>query len=88
MKEVGIYYFDVGMLGGMEGVCYGVCFMVGGDFEVWEIVELLFWDIVVENGYLYVGEVGSGYFLKMIYNGIEYGIMVVIGEGFEVFENS
>lgn len=88
MKEAGIHYLDAGTSGGMEGARHGACFMVGGDHEAWEIVEPLFRDTAVENGYLYAGEAGSGHFLKMIHNGIEYGMMAAIGEGFEVLENS
>lgn len=73
--EKGIYYFDVGISGGMEGVWNGVCMMIGGDKEVFVIIEFIFCDINVENGYFYLGVVGSGYFLKMVYNGIEYGMM-------------
>ncbi|MGV4319588.1 phosphogluconate dehydrogenase (NAD(+)-dependent, decarboxylating) [Bacillus mojavensis] len=88
LKEAGIYYLDAGTSGGMEGARHGACFMVGGDPEAWEIAEPLFRDTAVENGYLYAGEAGSGHFLKMIHNGIEYGMMAAIGEGFEVLEKS
>lgn len=62
--------------------------MAGGDPEAWEIEEPLFRDTAVENGYLYAGGAVNGHFLKMIHNGIEYGMMAAIGEGFEVLENS
>ena len=88
LKEDGIRYMDAGTSGGMEGARYGACYMIGGDQEAWEIVEPLFRDTAVENGYLYAGEIGSGHFLKMIHNGIEYGMMAAIGEGFEVLEKS
>ena len=88
LKEDGIRYMDAGTSGGMEGARYGACYMIGGDQEAWEIVEPLFHDTAVENGYLYAGKIGSGHFLKMIHNGIEYGMMAAIGEGFEVLEKS
>ncbi|MCP9298905.1 phosphogluconate dehydrogenase (NAD(+)-dependent, decarboxylating) [Bacillus halotolerans] len=88
MKEAGLHYLDAGTSGGMEGARHGACYMVGGDPEAWRIAEPLFRDTAVENGYLYAGEAGSGHFLKMIHNGIEYGMMAAIGEGFEVLENS
>ena len=88
LKEDGIRYMDAGTSGGMEGARYGACYMIGGDQEAWEIVEPLFRDTAVENGYLYAGKIGSGHFLKMIHNGIEYGMMAAIGEGFEVLEKS
>ena len=56
-----------------------------GDQEAWDIVEPIFRDTAVENGYLYAGKAGSGHF-KMVHNGIEYGMMAAIGEGFEILE--
>ncbi len=88
LKENKIRFMDVGTSGGMEGARNGACYMVGGDREAWEIVEPIFRDTAVENGYLYAGEAGSGHFLKMVHNGIEYGMMAAIGEGFEVLEKS
>ncbi|MBZ6486930.1 decarboxylating 6-phosphogluconate dehydrogenase [Priestia aryabhattai] len=88
LKENKIHFMDVGTSGGMEGARNGACYMIGGDHEAWEIVEPIFRDTAVENGYLYAGEAGSGHFLKMVHNGIEYGMMAAIGEGFEVLEKS
>ncbi|SET39789.1 phosphogluconate dehydrogenase (NAD(+)-dependent, decarboxylating) [Paenibacillus sp. NFR01] len=88
LAQQGIYFLDAGTSGGMEGARYGACYMVGGDPESWEIVEPLFRDTSVENGYLFAGKAGSGHFLKMVHNGIEYGMMAAIGEGFEVLEKS
>ncbi|WP_312114109.1 phosphogluconate dehydrogenase (NAD(+)-dependent, decarboxylating) [Brevibacillus reuszeri] len=87
-KEFGIRYMDAGTSGGVEGARHGACYMVGGDADAWETVEPLFRDTAVENGYLYAGKAGSGHFLKMVHNGIEYGMMAAIGEGFEVLEKS
>ncbi|MFP7736827.1 phosphogluconate dehydrogenase (NAD(+)-dependent, decarboxylating) [Priestia aryabhattai] len=88
LKEKGIHFMDVGTSGGMEGARHGACYMIGGDPEAWEIVEPIFRDTAVENGYFYAGKAGSGHFLKMVHNGIEYGMMAAIGEGFEVLEKS
>ncbi len=88
LKEYKISFIDVGTSGGMEGARNGACYMIGGDREAWEIVEPIFRDTAVENGYLYAGGAGSGHFLKMVHNGIEYGMMAAIGEGFEVLEKS
>ncbi|WP_349346323.1 phosphogluconate dehydrogenase (NAD(+)-dependent, decarboxylating) [Priestia megaterium] len=88
LKENKIRFMDVGTSGGMEGARNGACYMIGGDREAWETVEPIFRDTAVENGYLYAGEAGSGHFLKMVHNGIEYGMMAAIGEGFEVLEKS
>ncbi|WP_080843703.1 phosphogluconate dehydrogenase (NAD(+)-dependent, decarboxylating) [Cytobacillus gottheilii] len=88
LREKGIHFMDVGTSGGIEGARNGACYMVGGDKEAWTIVEPIFKDTAVDNGYLYAGEAGSGHFLKMVHNGIEYGMMAAIGEGFEILEKS
>jgi 6-phosphogluconate dehydrogenase len=88
LKEIGIHFMDAGTSGGVEGARNGACYMVGGDSEAWNIVEPLFRDTAVKNGYLYTGKAGSGHFLKMVHNGIEYGMMAAIGEGFEILEKS
>ncbi|TWE04833.1 6-phosphogluconate dehydrogenase [Neobacillus bataviensis] len=88
LAEKGIHFFDAGTSGGMAGAREGACMMVGGDREVFSTIELVFRDINVDNGYLYAGKIGSGHFLKMIHNGIEYGMMQAIAEGFEVLEKS
>lgn len=87
-KEVGVHFMDAGTSGGTEGARHGACYMIGGDPEAWAIVEPIFRDTAVENGYIYAGRAGSGHFLKMVHNGIEYGMMAAIGEGFEVLEKS
>ena len=88
LKEMGLRFMDAGTSGGMEGARNGACYMIGGDHETWSIVEPVFRDTSVENGYLYAGQAGSGHFLKMVHNGIEYGMMAAIGEGFEILEKS
>ncbi|WP_249871541.1 phosphogluconate dehydrogenase (NAD(+)-dependent, decarboxylating) [Oceanobacillus saliphilus] len=88
LKEIGISFMDAGTSGGMEGARNGANYMIGGDLWAWAIVEPIFRDTAVENGYIYAGKAGSGHFLKMVHNGIEYGMMAAIGEGFEVLEKS
>ena len=88
LQEKGIYFFDVGTSGGMEGARNGACTMIGGDAEVFRTIEPIFNDICVENGFMYAGKSGSGHFLKMVHNGVEYGLMQSIAEGFEVLEKS
>lgn len=88
LKETGIHYVDVGTSGGMEGAREGACTMVGGDREVVADIEKIFQDISVDKGYLYTGKSGSGHFLKMVHNGVEYGMMQAIGEGFDILEKS
>lgn len=88
MEEAGVHYFDVGTSGGIEGARHGACYMIGGDAGVFPVIEPLFRDTAVPNGYLYTGPSGSGHYAKMVHNGIEYGMMAAIGEGFEVLEKS
>lgn len=88
LKTKGIYFFDCGTSGGPSGARNGVCSMIGGDEEKFKEIEHIFRDVSVENGYLYTGKSGSGHFLKMIHNGIEYGMMQSIAEGFEILEKS
>ncbi|MGN7471252.1 phosphogluconate dehydrogenase (NAD(+)-dependent, decarboxylating) [Brevibacillus sp. SAFN-007a] len=88
LKAKGIHFLDAGTSGGMEGARHGACMMIGGDREAFAYIEPMIRDINVDKGYLYTGEAGSGHFLKMIHNGIEYGMMQAIGEGFEVLAKS
>jgi 6-phosphogluconate dehydrogenase (decarboxylating) len=87
-KDKGVSFMDVGTSGGMSGARNGACVMVGGDKKTFDYLEPLFKAISVEDGYLYTGKAGSGHFLKMVHNGIEYGMMQSIAEGFEVLEKS
>ncbi|MGJ9385623.1 phosphogluconate dehydrogenase (NAD(+)-dependent, decarboxylating) [Salipaludibacillus sp. CF4.18] len=88
LSEKGIHLVDVGTSGGVDGAREGACMMVGGPNEVIQRVESIFVDTTIENGYLHSGEVGSGHFLKMIHNGIEYGMMQAIAEGFDILDKS
>ncbi|MGM0880609.1 MAG: phosphogluconate dehydrogenase (NAD(+)-dependent, decarboxylating) [Bacillota bacterium] len=84
----GVHYLDVGTSGGTSGAREGACTMIGGNKAAFDSVEQLFRDICVDNGYLHAGESGSGHFLKMVHNGVEYGMMQAIAEGFELLEKS
>jgi 6-phosphogluconate dehydrogenase len=88
LKELGFDFLDCGTSGGTSGALNGACTMIGGDANVFEYVAQVFKNISVENGCLYTGEAGSGHFTKMVHNGIEYGMMQSIAEGFDVFEHS
>lgn len=88
LKEKGIGFLDCGTSGGISGALNGACTMVGGDPDVIEPLHEVFRQISVEEGYLYTGPAGSGHFCKMVHNGIEYGMMQAIAEGFEVLEKS
>ena len=87
-KAKGIGFLDCGTSGGMEGAREGACLMIGGDEEVFKQVEFIFDNLAIENGYLYTGKAGSGHYLKMIHNGIEYGMMQAMGEGFDILHAS
>ncbi|HYG02392.1 MAG TPA: decarboxylating 6-phosphogluconate dehydrogenase [Chryseosolibacter sp.] len=88
LKSQKIFYLDCGTSGGVEGALNGACTMVGGDTEAFGLCEDLFKDISVRDGYYHCGPSGSGHFVKMIHNGIEYGMMQAIAEGFEVLHKS
>jgi len=83
-----IHYLDAGVSGGIWGLEIGYCTMVGGEKEIFEQVEPIFLTLAPENGYLYCGPAGAGHFVKMIHNGIEYGMMQAYGEGFALLEAS
>lgn len=88
LKKEGIDFIDCGTSGGISGALNGACLMVGGDENPVKYCEKIFTDIAVKDGYLHVGSTGSGHFTKMIHNGIEYGMMQAIAEGFEVLHKS
>ncbi|MCM3759265.1 decarboxylating 6-phosphogluconate dehydrogenase [Alkalihalobacillus oceani] len=88
LREKGIEFVDVGTSGGVDGARHGACIMAGGSKKALQLLEPVFEALTIENGYLGCGEVGSGHFLKMIHNGIEYGMMQAIAEGFDILEKS
>lgn len=83
-----LHFMDIGTSGGVAGAEQGGCFMVGGDEHAFHYIEPILQDIAVQNGYMYTGPAGSGHFLKMVHNGIEYGMMQAIAEGFELLDKS
>lgn len=86
LKQKGIMMLDAGCSGGPSGALHGMCTMVGGDKEAWELTKNIFKDLSVDNGYLYTGGAGSGHFVKMVHNAVEYGMMQAIGEGMELLK--
>lgn len=88
LAEKEIQYLDAGVSGGIWGLENGYCTMVGGDENAFRRVEPLFKTLAPENGYLFCGETGAGHFVKMVHNGIEYGMMQAYGEGFDILEKS
>jgi 6-phosphogluconate dehydrogenase len=81
-------FIDAGVSGGIWGLEVGFCLMVGGDAEPVQRVEAIFKALAPEDGYAHVGPSGAGHFVKMIHNGIEYGLMQSYAEGFEIMEHS
>ena len=88
LREEGIIFLDAGTSGGLEGARHGACIMVGGEKAAYDVIEPLLNNLCVENGYGYMGRSGSGHFAKMVHNGIEYGMMQAIGEGFNLLDAS
>jgi len=88
LSEKGLNFLDVGTSGGLDGARNGACMMIGGEQDIFASIEPIFKDMCVVDGYGYVGEAGSGHFVKMVHNGVEYGMMQAIGEGFELLEKS
>ena len=84
LKELGVNYLDIGTSGGIEGARQGACLMVGGDREVYEKVKPILEKICVKDGLSYFGPTGAGHFVKMVHNGVEYGMLQALGEGFEI----
>jgi 6-phosphogluconate dehydrogenase len=84
LKEKELNFLDVGTSGGMEGARHGASIMIGGAEEVYQKHEHLFKALAAENGYARVGKEGAGHFVKMVHNGIEYGMMGAIAEGMNV----
>jgi 6-phosphogluconate dehydrogenase len=87
-KAKGIHFVDCGTSGGVWGLKNGYCLMVGGDDAAVAQVEPVFKDLAPEDGYAHVGPSGAGHFVKMVHNGIEYGLMQAYAEGFEVMKAS
>jgi 6-phosphogluconate dehydrogenase len=88
LKAKGIHFIDVGTSGGPVGARNGACLMIGGNKEIFESIEDLFRDFAKEKAYQFFEGNGAGHFVKMIHNGIEYGMMQALGEGFEILEKS
>ena len=84
LSKSGIYFVDCGTSGGVDGARNGACFMVGGEPEAIKLCEPILVLLAVEGGYLHCGEPGSGHFVKLVHNGIEFGMLQAIGEGVDL----
>ena len=88
LAEAGIHYIDVGVSGGIWGLEEGYCMMAGGDTEPVAYLEPIFTKLAPQDGFLHCGGPGAGHFVKMVHNGIEYGLMQAYAEGFEIMSAS
>lgn len=88
LSTIGIDFLDVGVSGGIWGLEKGYCLMIGGKKEAYEKLVPVFESLAPKEGYLYCGPTGAGHFVKMIHNGIEYGMMQAYAEGFALMEAS
>ena len=84
LTRTGVQFIDAGTSGGIWGLENGYCLMVGGTKEAVKTAEPIFLALAPEGGYAHVGPVGAGHFVKMVHNGIEYGLMEAYAEGFEL----
>jgi 6-phosphogluconate dehydrogenase len=96
LRKKDLHYIDVGTSGGIWGLERGYCMMIGGPDDVVKRLDPIFAALApggdgkttAERGYLHCGPAGSGHFVKMIHNGIEYGLMQAYAEGFEILEKA
>ena len=88
LAEREIRFVDAGVSGGIWGLKEGYCLMIGGEKETYQYLEPIFMTLAPEEGHLHCGAVGAGHFVKMVHNGIEYGMMQAYGEGFDILESS
>ena len=88
LAEKGIQYVDAGVSGGIWGLKVGFCLMVGGAKEAVDPLVPVFTSLAPPDGYLHVGGPGAGHYVKMVHNGIEYGLMQAYAEGFEIMHAS
>src|SRR5438445_11641878 len=88
LAEKKLHYVDAGTSGGIWGLTEGYCLMVGGETDICKRLEPVFLTLAPKDGYLRVGDHGAGHYVKMVHNGIEYGLMQAYAEGFELMHGS
>ena len=88
VAEKGLQWLDFGVSGGVWGLEVGFCTMIGGEREIFERVEPALRTLAPEGGYMYCGPAGAGHYVKMVHNGIEYGVMQAYSEGFDILHAS
>ncbi len=82
----GFHYMDCGTSGGIWGLKVGYSLMIGGEREIFERLEPIFKTLAPEDGYGFMGPHGAGHYVKMVHNGIEYGMLQAYGEGYEIMK--
>ncbi|HEY9514169.1 MAG TPA: decarboxylating 6-phosphogluconate dehydrogenase [Gemmatimonadaceae bacterium] len=88
LRAEGIEFVDAGTSGGVWGLELGYCLMVGGDDAAVALCEPIFRSLAPEDGYAHVGPTGAGHYVKMVHNGIEYGMLQAYAEGYEILHSS
>src|SRR5881392_1146283 len=88
LKANGIAFVDAGVSGGVWGLKSGYCLMVGGSKAAFEHCEPIFRTLAAPEGYAHVGPAGAGHYVKMVHNGIEYGMLQAYAEGYEILHAS
>jgi 6-phosphogluconate dehydrogenase len=88
LKVRGIHHLDAGTSGGIWGLKVGYCLMIGGEEPIFRRYEPVFKTLAPPDGYAYMGRNGAGHYVKMIHNGIEYGLMQAYAEGLECLHKS
>src|SRR5206468_1760470 len=84
----GMHFMDCGTSGGIWGLKEGYSLMIGGEKEIFQHCEPIFKTLAPPDGYGYMGTHGAGHFVKMVHNGVEYGMLQAYGEGYEILEKS
>ncbi|GIW46176.1 MAG: 6-phosphogluconate dehydrogenase [Deltaproteobacteria bacterium] len=87
LKEKGLNFVDLGTSGGIEGARHGACFMAGGEKETITKIEPLLLKLATPGGYVHAGPPGTGHFVKLVHNGIEFGMLQAIGEGIDLLKH-
>jgi len=88
LRRDGLHYLDAGVSGGIWGLKNGYCLMIGGEKASFRKLQSVLKTLAPKDGYLFCGPSGAGHFVKMVHNGIEYGMMSAYGEGFEILHAS
>ena len=88
LQGKGIHFIDSGTSGGIWGLANGYCLMIGASPEAFKLCEPIFKTLAPPDGYAHMGPPGSGHYVKMVHNGIEYGLLQAYAEGYEILHAS